>query len=293
MANEYFPGAVLDLIPNRDRIASRVDLMTLHTAVTNTQDLYGSHRGQGGTYAHFYNPKDSPLRQHQEIGRLGRADYYGNPWTLSIEHWDGYPKGAPGYWRNNSDVPPFTESQIENDAQLFAFLVKHHGLENRIATPGRVRGLGWHRLGCSGNFGAYDPSNRRTWSSKVTGVNFSPNFGKVCPGDRRIDQVPEIYDRAQFVLAEKYEIISPRYLQFVPPTQEKEPKDMNYMILNRAVKRSTGQTVQLYALFAPGFWLEFTGVWTANKLAEIHGIKEILTCTESFWNSCKTAAGGK
>lgn len=172
-------------------------LMTIHTAVTDSQDIYGPGLGPGRTHAHFYNPKQGMLRQHQAIDRQAFADGQGNSFCVSVEHWDGYPNGAPGYWKHDGDVPPLTDSQIENDARLFAHLVRHFGLPNRIATPDDVSGLGWHRLGVAGNFGRFDPRDRKTWSRAQTGLNFSGVFGKLCPGDRRIDQIQEIYDRAQ------------------------------------------------------------------------------------------------
>jgi len=188
---------VWDPIPGRSNRKITPRLMTIHTAVTNSQDIYGPGLGPGRTHSHFYNPRSGTLRQHQEIDRQAFADGQGNSFCVSVEHWDGYPNGAPGYWRHGSDVPPLTDAQIENDARLFAHLVKHFGLPNRIATPDNVTGLGWHRLGIAGNFGRYNPADRKTWSRAQTGLNFSSARGKVCPGDRRIDQIPEIWERAQ------------------------------------------------------------------------------------------------
>ena len=188
---------VWDPVAGRSSTRITPRMMTIHTAVTNSQDIYGPGLGPGRTHSHFYNPKSGKLRQHQEINRQAFADGQGNSYCVSVEHWDGYPNGAPGYWKHGSDVPPLTDSQIENDARLFAHLVTHFGLPNRIATPDNLSGLGWHRLGVQGNFGTYNPRDRKTWSRAQTGANFSSAFGKVCPGDRRIDQVQEIFDRAQ------------------------------------------------------------------------------------------------
>lgn len=192
---------VWDPVSGRSTTPIKPRMMTIHTAVTNSQDIYGPGLGPGRTHSHFYNPKDGKLRQHQEINKQAFADGGGNSYCVSVEHWDGYPNGAPGYWRHGSDVPPLTDSQIENDARLFAHLVRHFGLPNRIATPDNLSGLGWHRLGVKGNFGKFDPRDRKTWSRAQTGANFSNATGKVCPGDRRIDQIQEIFDRAQEYLA--------------------------------------------------------------------------------------------
>lgn len=188
---------VWDPVAGRSSTRITPRMMTIHTAVTNSQDIYGPGLGPGRTHSHFYNPKSGTLRQHQEINKQAFADGGGNSYCVSVEHWDGYPNGAPGYWRHGSDVPPLTDSQIENDARLFAHLVTHFGMPNRIATPDNLTGLGWHRLGVQGNFGTYNPRDRKTWSRAQTGANFSNATGKVCPGDRRIDQIQAIWDRAQ------------------------------------------------------------------------------------------------
>lgn len=188
---------VWDPVSGRSSTPIRPRMMTIHTAVTNSQDIYGPGLGPGRTHSHFYNPKSGTLRQHQEIDKQAFADGGGNSFCVSVEHWDGYPSGAPGYWKHGSDVPPLTDSQIENDARLFAHLVTHFGVPNRIATPDNLTGLGWHRLGVQGNFGAYNARDRKTWSRAQSGANFSNARGKVCPGDRRIDQIQAIFDRAQ------------------------------------------------------------------------------------------------
>lgn len=212
---------VWDPVTGRSKIPIRPRLMTIHTAVTNSQDIYGPGLGPGRTHSHFYNPKSGTLRQHQEINRKAFADGGGNGYCVSVEHWDGYPNGAPGYWKHGSDVPPLTDSQIENDARLFAHLVTHFNLPNRIATPGNLTGLGWHRLGIRGNFRPYNPSDRKTWTGAQTGANFSSSFGKACPGDRRIDQIQEIWDRAQEYLKPAQK---PTPKPAPKPTPKPEPK---------------------------------------------------------------------
>lgn len=200
MHHDIDKWVVTDWISDRVKTSITPRLMTIHTAVTPSSDIYGPGRGPGGTYAHFYNPDNGPMRQHQSITRMAFADLHANSFAVSVEHQDNYKKDSR-YWKNNSDVPPFTQNQIENDARLFAHLVLDFGLENRIATPDRMTGLGWHRLGCQGNFGKYDPSDRKTWGYSQSGILMSRAFGKICPGDRRIDQIEQIYTRAQYYIS--------------------------------------------------------------------------------------------
>ncbi|WP_164719954.1 peptidoglycan recognition protein family protein [Flaviflexus ciconiae] len=209
---------VWDPVTGRSNVPIRPRMMTIHTAVTNSPDIYGPGLGPGRTHSHFYNPKSGKMRQHQEINRKAFADGDGNNYCVSVEHWDGYPNGAPGYWKHGSDVPPLTDSQIENDARLFAHLVKHFNLPNRIATPNNLTGLGWHRLGIKGNWRPYNPADLKTWTGNQSGVKFSNAFGKACPGDRRIDQIREIYARAQ-------EYLTPTKPAPKPKPTPKEEKD--------------------------------------------------------------------
>lgn len=181
------PFAIWDPITDRDTIRQSPVRMTLHTAWANAPDIYGPNRGQGATYAHFYNPTSGELRQHQEANRMARADLYGNGSTVSVEHQD-----------ERRDMP-FSDAQMEADARLFAALVTAPGsrVPNRIATVNDTRGLAWHRLGCRGNFGRFDPNDRTTWSAAQTGERWSDVTGKTCPTNPRIRQVEEIWRRAQ------------------------------------------------------------------------------------------------
>ncbi|WP_159622662.1 peptidoglycan-binding domain-containing protein [Ruania rhizosphaerae] len=178
------PGAVWDPISKRSLLSNRPVRMTVHMAVTDADDIYGPGKGPGRTYAHAYNPLDEAMRQHQEIHRKAYADLDGNGKTFAVEH-----QGRPG--------DRMSGNQIDNDARAFAHLVTEHGVPNRIASYNDTTGLAWHRLGCKGNFGAFDKANRKTWSGYQTGQRWSTVFGKTCPTDAFIDQLDEIFDLAQ------------------------------------------------------------------------------------------------
>lgn len=178
------PWATWDPIADRSKQTNRPVRVTVHIAVSRSSDIYGPGKGPGGTYAHCYNPKSGRLRQHQELDRKTYADLDGNGSTISVEH-----EGWPG--------DRMTDNQIDNMARLFALAVTEHGVPNRIATTGDTRGLAWHRLGCSGNYGRYDRNDPTTWSSAQTGQRWSTARGKTCPTDNFIRQIPDIYERAQ------------------------------------------------------------------------------------------------
>ena len=183
--NGRLPGSVWDPIRGRSLLRNRVDRVTLHTAWSNSPDIYGPGKGPGGTYAHFYNPTRGKIRQHQLMTRKAYADLDANGRTIAIEHQD------------KRRAMKFSDSQMENAAQVFAYAVNHLGTPNRIATPGDTRGLAWHRLGVKGNFGKYDRNDMTTWCAYQTGQRWSTAFGKTCPTDPRILQVREVWNRAQ------------------------------------------------------------------------------------------------
>jgi len=264
MDKAYFPQAKKKLLPGRDTATAEVRLLTIHTAVSNSDDLYGSGRGHGGTYAHFYSPKTGPLIQYQEIGKMARADNFGNSFTVSVENWDGA----------KSPVPPLTSSQVENLAQLFAWLVTNHGLPNRIATVDNPSGLGWHRLGITGNFGTYDPKDLTTWSRAQTGLNFSSAFGKLCPGDARIAQIKQIYIHAQ------------QYINAAKRIERKKGEKM--FVIYRPLP--TDAKTRQYAVVGSNFFMPFTGESAAKNLIAQLGGAPALKVTNNFWTHCQKAA---
>lgn len=156
----------------------------VHIAVTEADDIYGPGKGHDGTYAHYYHPKWEQVRQHQDVDCWSYADLYGNGNTIS-----GESEGEPG--------DHLTDNQLDSHARAFADAVVNRGVPNRIATWDNTHGLAWHRLGCQGNFGRFDPDDMTTWCTEQTGVVFSGVFGKTCPTDNFIHQIPEIYRRAQ------------------------------------------------------------------------------------------------
>ena len=176
--------AIWDPITDRSTATLTPRRVTMHIAVSNSADLYGPTKGPGGSYAHFYNPRSARIRQHQTLNRQAAADLNGNGTTISVEH-----QGMPG--------DSMTNSQLEELAKVFAWAHVFSGVPNRIATVDNTRGLAWHRLGIDGNFGTYNPNDRKTWCRKQTGAVWSSAFGKTCPTNNFINQIPEVYRRAQ------------------------------------------------------------------------------------------------
>lgn len=158
--------------------------MTLHTAVSGATNLYkyGPYRG---TYSTFYVNGSGDVYQYASTSQATRASGAGNFGDISVETWDGASERA------------LTSSQVTALGQLLAWIWDTHpSVPRRIATPGDLRGLAWHRLGCAGDFGRFDPTDRKTWCRTQTGARWSTAYGKNCPYGSKIDQLDAIYDAA-------------------------------------------------------------------------------------------------
>lgn len=160
--------------------------LTLHTAVSSARDLYEGGKGPGGTYAHFYVGEDGTLYQYQDTAYMAQADLDGNTSTISVETWDG------------GTERPWTPAQVATLGRLFAWIVATHStVPDRIATPDNTAGLAWHRLGVQGNFGAFNPTNRATWSARDSGQRWTRARGKLCPWSVRIAQIDDVYQASK------------------------------------------------------------------------------------------------
>jgi hypothetical protein len=170
-------------ITDRSTVAMSPRRVTMHIADDPRDDIYGPGKGPGNSYAHFYNRKAGSPLQHQTMDCRAAADLNGSDASISVEH-----QGVAG--------DAMTGVQITNLAKIFAWAHVFCGVPNRIATVGNTNGLAWHRLGVSGNFGTYNPNDRRTWSRAQTGEVWSSSV-KLCPTDKFINQLDLIYERAQ------------------------------------------------------------------------------------------------
>jgi hypothetical protein len=117
--------------------------------------------------AHFGNPLSGPLDQWVDTADKAWAEVAGNSRWISVEH-EGYADKAP--------AP--TASQIENDAQLLAWLHTTEGVPLQVTNSVNRPGLGWHGMGGSAWGGHY-----------------------ACPGDRIKNARKQIIARAQQIVA--------------------------------------------------------------------------------------------
>lgn len=190
-----YPGAIWRPItaPKGRKRLTLYNRMNLHVAVSEAASLHGFFNRTGRVDSHFYVRKDGTVEQYVDTSMRAFADLQGNDATISVETQGGV---------KNPNGEPWTAAQIKALASLFAWAAKTHGIPMRLATsskPGAPsRGLSWHRLGIDGNFPKTGILRGR--NQRGGGMKYSNAFGKICPGDAKIRQIPAVLDLAKLAL---------------------------------------------------------------------------------------------
>jgi hypothetical protein len=180
------PGAIWrPLAASTSRIVS-YDILCAHTMVGSLAGTDSYFRQGSGVNSHFGTGGDGTIYQWVDTAFRSGANLNGNHHIISIENADMGPGFAAWNTNDGSAVPAFTPAQIEANAKIAAWANKEHGIPLELipdAKPGR-RGVGYHRQGVPG----YMVAGAERWSNAT---------GKVCPGNRRIAQIPQIIARAK------------------------------------------------------------------------------------------------
>lgn len=191
-----YPGAIVKLLTvdkGRQKL-TEYNRVNAHVAVSESSSLYGQFNQKGAADSHFYVRKDGTVEQYVDTAWRANADYEGNDATISIESQGGV---------NDPNGEKWTSAQVETIAQIYAWAVKTHGIARALADSAKKdsssRGLSWHRLGIDGNFPAL-PDIRAGREQRGGGMHWSTAFGKACPGDAKVQQMPSVYDRAIEIL---------------------------------------------------------------------------------------------
>ncbi|HEY0453258.1 N-acetylmuramoyl-L-alanine amidase [Actinophytocola sp.] len=166
----------------------RFDVVCLHTIGGPSDPPAGA--------AHFSTHADGRIFQSRDTRFRSEANANGNHRVIAIEN-DDAPKRF-GSWNTDDGhaVPGFTPEQIQAIARICAWAHKEHGIPLVACPDSRPgsRGIGYHRQGIDGNFGPFAFGGR-----VPDGEVWTEHFGKVCPGDRRISQIPQIIKRARII----------------------------------------------------------------------------------------------
>lgn len=132
--------------------------------------------------AHFSTWMDGRLGQSRDTKFRSAANLFGNHRVIACENEDG------------ARVVPLTDAQIVANGKAYHWCHETHGIPLEMCPNSRPesRGLAYHRQGIDGNFGTFD------FPGRVPGGEvWSESFGKICPMDVRIRQLPLIMDVAR------------------------------------------------------------------------------------------------
>lgn len=174
------PGVAF--LGNQGRAMTEHDIVCVHTIVGFQA---------GGNAAHFTTGATGRIVQSRDTGIRSEANLDGNWHVIAIENED---HGLAYKWDNDSTPPRFTPQQAEAIARILVWCHKRHKIPLTLVPNSKVgnRGIAYHRQGIDGNFtGKYR-------GRVAGGEKWSDKFGKVCPGEKRIDQlIDEIIPRAR------------------------------------------------------------------------------------------------
>lgn len=156
-----------------------------HVAVSEAASLFGYFNQPGIPDSHFYVLKDGSVEQYVDTIYQAFADLDGNDATVSIETQGGLKNGEKEKW---------TRKQRQTIADITKWVSKEHGVKLVQARDSKLgsssQGISWHRLGINGNFPKTGILRGR--QQLGGGMNYSTSFGKTCPGDAKIKQIPSI-----------------------------------------------------------------------------------------------------
>jgi hypothetical protein len=180
---------------NRQPRLATPDIISLHTMVgtlAGTDSMF-RRNGYSGTFSHFGLGHDGTVYQWQDTAYRAAANLNGNHRIISVETADRG-TGFPAWDVNDGNaVPAWTPAQTEALARMIAFLCRAHDIPCQLIPDSRAgrRGIGYHRQGVDGSFADHRVPDGELWSSAR---------GKVCPGSRRIAQIPQVIARARELL---------------------------------------------------------------------------------------------
>lgn len=195
------PGAVWKpLTVNKNRKALTLfNRVNCHIAVTEASSLFGAFNKAGAADSHLYVRRGTAAQiadpngmadfeQYVSLDMRANADLEGNDATVSIETQGGVgPDANQGAW---------DPAMLRRLAWIWAQVRDAKGIPNQLCVNSKAgnagsKGLGWHRIGIDGNFPPL-PSIQAGRIQRGGGMHYSKARGKECPGNTRINQMPEI-----------------------------------------------------------------------------------------------------
>ena len=181
------PGATNRLLSNQSRQGRMKSYqgVCLHTMVGTLAGTDSMFREGGtvGTESHFGVGEHGEIYQWVDTKYTADANYLGSGHVISIETADY--GGSFGRWNTAGDsVPYWNSKQIVAIVKIIQWACRTHNIPVRMMKNSRDRGIGYHAMGV--------PNNELPSRYKGTRYQWSKYPGKVCPGRKRISQVPEV-----------------------------------------------------------------------------------------------------
>lgn len=207
---------------------TRTDGVVLHSTgsrtATSQHGWFSNPKAQASSHRHVAD--DGVVERYVRDDQIAWANGAGNARMLAIE-------------TQGDGTTSWTPQQVESIAQCIAEWHLEFGFPLRLMTSSKTseRGIGYHRLGV--------PPSR--WAKGLWliagGERWSSAVGKVCPGDKRIDQVPDVIARAKAIVGDT----SPT-TDKPKPSKPKAPKVVVYTLGSSGTKVSSLQR-QLNKIF--------------------------------------------
>lgn len=171
---------------NYTRKNTTKDCVLLHTtasaSATSMHGWFSNPNAQASS--HFHVDFAGNIEQYIDSAHMSWANSAANPRSITVE-------------TQGTGSESWTNAQIVAIVKIIQWARSvHKGIPLRQMTSSArsQKGIGWHRLGVNGNFprsgilrGRQQRGGGQIWSSA---------YGKVCPGSKRIQQIPGIIRQA-------------------------------------------------------------------------------------------------
>lgn len=181
---QYSGAKQKHLSNNFTKTETKKNAIILHSTASNADSQFGwFNNPKAGSSSHFHIAEDGTIEQYVDTKYVSWANSAANNRSITIE--------TAGVQAKDE---PWTDEQIRAIVKLLVWATKEHGIsvrqmESSLATE---TGIGWHRLGIDGNFPTTGILRGREHRANGKGELWSKSFGKVCPGNLRIQQIPGI-----------------------------------------------------------------------------------------------------
>lgn len=181
-----YPGATWRPIATNftDRKRTRTDAIILHVTGSDAASQFGWFNNPAAdASSHLHIALDGKVEQYVDLDEIAWTSGEGNARTIGIET----AGTGSGSW---------TTAQLDALEKALAWLTKRYDVPVRLmgSSKSTEKGIGWHRLGIDGNFPDL-PDIRAGRKQRGGGESWSKAAGKVCPGDKRIKQIPALLER--------------------------------------------------------------------------------------------------